>query len=125
MASLLFVDDTVDTCDMLCRLFSRYGHKTACVHDGSEVVGLMRQRHFDLVLLDVMMPGTDGFEVLSQIRAESPPVGSTPVAMYTAMSRADDQARAKKMGANEWIVKGSPFATLRQRVESLLTGVVQ
>jgi len=119
MARLLIVDDTFDTCDMLTRLFQRCGHSVQCVLDGAKVLPLMRTVQFDLVLLDVMMPGVDGFEVLEAIRSElpAPPI---PVAMYSAISDPKEQERAIAMGANEWIIKGTPFSLLRQRLECFL-----
>ena len=120
MANLLIVDDTVETCDILARLFARCGHTPACLHGGQEVVRAMRDGQFDLVLLDVMMPEMDGFAVLAGIRAEPHALSRTPVAMYTAISDPTQQERAIAMGANEWIVKGTPFALLRQRLERFL-----
>ena len=121
MANLLIVDDTVETCDMLARLFARCGHTSACLHGGAQVVQALRQGRFDLVLLDVMMPGTDGFAVLANIRAERDGIARIPVAMYTAISDPAQQERAIALGANEWIVKGTPFSLLRQRLETVLS----
>jgi CheY-like chemotaxis protein len=121
MANLLIVDDTVETCDMLARLFARCGHTPACLHGGADVVSTLRGAAFDLVLLDVMMPDMDGFEVLAAIRAAAPhALARTPVAMYTAISDPLQQERALAMGANEWIVKGTPFQLLRQRLDGFL-----
>ena len=118
MAKLLIVDDTVDTCDMLARLFARCDHAAQCLYRGAEVVATLRDVRFDLVLLDVMMPEMDGFAVLAAIRADpEPAVARTPVAMYTAVTDPREQQRAVDMGADEWIVKGTPFPLLRKRLE--------
>jgi two-component system, OmpR family, copper resistance phosphate regulon response regulator CusR len=70
------------------------------------------------VLLDVMMPGMDGFAVLSAIRADpDPAVARTPVAMYTAIGDPREQQRTLDLRANEWIVKGTPFDLLRKRLD--------
>ena len=122
MARLLIVDDTVETCDMLARLFARCGHTPACLHGGADVVATLRDAPFDLVLLDVMMPEMDGFEVLAAIRRDAAPaVARMPVAMYTALSDPAQQERALALGANEWIVKGTPFQLLRQRLDGFLS----
>jgi DNA-binding response OmpR family regulator len=122
MADLLIVDDTAETCDMLARLFSRCGHSSACLYGGADVISLMHDRRFDLVLLDVMMPGMDGFEVLAAIRGNGHDrVAKTPVAMYTAICDPAAQQRALDMGADEWIIKGTPFPLLRKRLECFLT----
>jgi DNA-binding response OmpR family regulator len=123
MAKLLIVDDTVEACDILGRLFARLGHDAVCVYQGSEVLAAMRGESFQLVLLDVMMPGLDGFDVLRMIRgAAEPGVARTPVAMFTALCDPALQERALAMGANEWIVKGTPFQLLHRRLECFLGG---
>jgi CheY-like chemotaxis protein len=121
MAHLLVVDDTVETCHMLRRLFGKCGHTSACLHDGAGVVDALRGGRFDLVLLDVMMPGMDGFAVLRAIRGD-PAVGPVPVAMYSAIGDPAQQERALAMGADEWIVKGTPFPLLQKRLECFLGG---
>jgi DNA-binding response OmpR family regulator len=107
---------------LLARLFTRCGHTPVCLYNGTAVVAAMRDRPFHLVLLDVMMPEVDGFEVLRLIRAEpEPAVSRTPVAMYTAISDPAQQERGLALGANEWIVKGTPFQLLRQRPDGFLS----
>jgi CheY-like chemotaxis protein len=121
MANVLIVDDTVETCDMLARLFARCGHRSQCLYAGDGVLDLLRRSDaFDLVLLDVMMPGMDGFDVLAGIRADPDPPGMTPVAMYSAIGEPAAIERALALGANEWIVKGTPFQLLRQRLDQFL-----
>jgi CheY-like chemotaxis protein len=118
MANLLIVDDTVETCDMLARLFARCDHESTCLYAGHGVVPALRGGRFDLVLLDVMMPEMDGFAVLAAIRGDpAAAVARTPVAMYTAIADPREQQRALDLGANEWIVKGTPFPLLRQRLQ--------
>jgi CheY-like chemotaxis protein len=122
MANLLIVDDTVETCDMLARLFTRCGHTAKCLYGGGEVLTTLGNLRFDLVLLDVMMPEMDGFAVLAAIRAHPEAcVARTPIAMYTAISEPKEQQRALDMGADEWIVKGTPFQLLRQRLDGFLS----
>jgi CheY-like chemotaxis protein len=119
MANLLIVDDTPDVCRVVLRLFAKCGHAGTCVDDPTRAVAVMRAARFDLVLLDVMMPVMDGFAVLRAIRAD-PVVGRTPVAMYSAISEPAQQARALALGADEWIVKGTPFDLLRRRLDAFL-----
>ena len=121
MAKILIVDDVVDTCTMLKRLFARCGHAASCLFEGSSVVEALHSQNFQLVLLDVMMPGMDGFAVLRAIRSDSESkVAQVPVAMYSAVSDPKAMERALKMGANEWIVKGTPFPLLHQRLDRFL-----
>jgi CheY-like chemotaxis protein len=93
----------------------------SCLFEGSGVVEALRTQPFQLVLLDVMMPGMDGFAVLRAIRNHpEPKVASVPVAMYSAMSDPRAMQRALVLGANEWIVKGTPFPLLHQRLDRFL-----
>jgi CheY-like chemotaxis protein len=121
LAQILVVDDTVETCNMLQRLFNRCGHSTQCLHAGGGVLDALRAVRFDLVLLDVMMPGMDGFAVLGAIRGDGDHgVSRVPVAMYSAISDPREMERALALGANEWIIKGTPFALLQRRLESFI-----
>src|SRR5689334_24994028 len=100
MANILIVDDVVDTCNVLKRLFTRCGHAASCLFEGSGVVEALRSESFQLVLLDIMMPGMDGFAVLRAIRNHpEPEVAQVPVAMYSAMSDPQAMERALQMGA--------------------------
>jgi DNA-binding response OmpR family regulator len=122
MANLLIVDDTVETCTMLQRLFARCGHASTVLYGGQDVLPALREASYDLVLLDVMMPLVDGFEVLRSIRADADArVARTSVAMYSAIGDPVQMERGIASGANEWIVKGTPFALLRQRLERFLS----
>jgi CheY-like chemotaxis protein len=121
MANILIVDDVADTCAMLQRLFARCGHVASCLFEGSGVVEALWSQKFQLVLLDVMMPGMDGFAVLRAIRTHpEPKVAGVPVAMYSAISDPQAMQRALSLGANEWIVKGTPFPLLHQRLDRFL-----
>jgi DNA-binding response OmpR family regulator len=118
VARILIVDDTADTCALLRRLLERCGHVAKCLYGGEGVVEALRAFRFDVVLLDVMMPGVDGFQVLRAIRTDADPaVSGVPVAMYSAIDNPREIERALAMGANEWVVKGTPFALLRKRLE--------
>ena len=82
---LLIVDDVADNREILTRRFVRRGFEIVEASCGEEALELIRQQTFDLVLLDVMMPGMDGGEVLSRIRDEYP-AALLPVIMVTAKS---------------------------------------
>jgi DNA-binding response OmpR family regulator len=121
MHRILVVDDTAETCSLLRRLFALRGHDAQCVNEGAGVVGVLRHGWFDLVVLDVMMPEVDGFDVLGRIRRDADPaVSGVRVVMYSALGDRHHVARARHMGADEWVVKGGPVGLLERRVDTLL-----
>jgi DNA-binding response OmpR family regulator len=115
MPNILIVDDHFDTCDTLRRLFQRSGWSASCMTDGSATPMRLRQCQADVVLLDVMMPDVDGFGVLEAIRSD-PKIARTPVVMYSALSDERTRTRAQAAGANDYLVKGTPFAQIEERV---------
>jgi DNA-binding response OmpR family regulator len=118
VAHILIVDDTRETANLLGRLFGLHGHTAECLYEGAGVFDAMRAVRFDFVVLDVMMPEMDGFEVLRGIRAHGDPaVARVPVVMYSAIDNPREIDRAFAMGANQWVVKGTPFALLQKRLE--------
>jgi DNA-binding response OmpR family regulator len=115
MAKILIVDDQPEVCDVLQRLFKALQWESACVTDPRAVHATVRSARPDVVLLDVMMPELDGFAILEQIRSD-PDVGTTPVVMYSAVNDERTVDRALGAGADDYIVKGTPFKQIRDRV---------
>jgi len=115
MPRILIVDDHFDTCDTLRRLFKRSGWCADCVTDGVAATDRLHDFHADVVLLDVMMPKVDGFGVLAAIRAD-PTISRTPVVMYSALSDEKTKGRATAAGAADYVVKGTPFSQIEERV---------
>lgn len=115
MAKILIVDDQPEVCDVMRRLFKALQWESVCVTDPKTVHATVRSAHPDVVLLDVMMPELDGFAVLEQIRSD-PDVGTTPVVMYSAVNDERTVDRALGAGADDYIVKGTPFKQIRDRV---------
>lgn len=85
--------------------------------DGEQGLKALTTEKFDIVILDVMMPKMDGFEVLSAIRAQGI---NTPVMMLTALNQATDQVRGLKAGADDYLAKPFDISVLRARIEALL-----
>ena len=115
MATILIVDDQPEVCEVMQRLFKAMGWVSVCLTDPKTVHGTVRDRKPNVVLLDVMMPQTDGFSVLREIRADAE-VGTTPVIMYSALGDEATRRRALEAGADDYIVKGTPFKQIRDRV---------
>ncbi|MGD1036131.1 MAG: EAL domain-containing protein [Roseiarcus sp.] len=112
---LLIVDDLADNRDMLTRRFRRHGFEIVEADCGPEALRLVNEQTFDCVLLDVMMPGMDGTEVLRQIREKFSP-SLLPVVMVTAKSQSEDIVDALKFGANDYVTKPVDFSVALARV---------
>ena len=121
MSTVCIVDDQLDLCDLLRRLFEKSGHPAICLTDPTQVTATLHARRTNVVLLDVMMPVVDGFDVLRAIRSD-PALSETPVVMYSALGDDATRQRAIDAGANDYIVKGLRFSDIKQRLAPYLAG---
>ncbi len=117
---LLVVDDDPRNRDMLCRRLARKGFEVAEAPDGESALSYISENPVDLVLLDVMMPGMDGLQVLSELRKDRT-VADLPVIMATAKTESEDIVEALKLGANDYVTKPIDFAVALARVETQLS----
>jgi two-component system response regulator CpxR len=110
------IDDDAELCALLVELLTREGFAVECEHEGTRGLDCALHGGFDLVLLDVMLPGLDGFEILRQLRAES----RVPVLMLTARGEDVDRISGLEMGADDYL--GKPFNTreLLARIRAIL-----
>ena len=97
MERLLVVDDDAELCQLVTRFLSREGFEISWAFSGDAGVERAFSEDFSLIMLDVMMPETDGFDVLRRIRQRS----RTPVLMLTARGDTDDRIRGLEMGADD------------------------
>jgi signal transduction histidine kinase len=116
---LLVVDDDANNRDVLSRRLERQGHQTVTAANGKDALALLAGQGFDLVLLDLMMPEMDGFEVLRRIKAD-PSLAKTPVVMISALSEIENVARCIEMGAEDYLPKPFNPTLLRARVDASL-----
>jgi two-component system, OmpR family, response regulator MprA len=114
---ILLVDDDAGLRKALRRVLSSHGFEVEVAEDGVEALCRLRTRSFDLLVLDVMMPGSDGIEVCERLRAGG---ADTPVLMLTARDAVRDRVAGLEAGADDYLVK--PFANeeLVARVRALL-----
>jgi DNA-binding response OmpR family regulator len=116
---LLVVDDNEMNRDMLSRRLSRHGHTVTTAEDGQKTLELIKKQQFDVILLDIMMPGISGIEVLKTIR-KSYSASELPVIMVTAKGDSDDVVKALKLGANDYVIKPLDFPVVLARVQTQL-----
>jgi DNA-binding response OmpR family regulator len=113
MAMILVVEDDHAINELIVRNLKLVGHSYIQAFDGIEAVKLASENQIDLILLDVMLPGMDGFEVITQI----PP---TPVIFITAKDGLDDRLSGLSLGADDYIVKPFEMLEMLARVEAVL-----
>lgn len=114
---ILVVEDAVDLAEAIVRRFQRAGHALDPVTSGEEAEEYLRHQIYDLVILDINLPGKDGFAVLKGLRDAKDP---TPVLVITARSEIDDRVSALDVGADDYIVKPFDFRELEARARALL-----
>jgi sigma-B regulation protein RsbU (phosphoserine phosphatase) len=115
--TLLVVDDDELNRDMLSRRLERKGFRVAVSADGPSALALIAARPFDLVLLDVMMPGLSGLDVLRIIRQQHPAT-DLPVIMATARDQSEEIVHALQLGASDYVTKPLDFPVVLARIET-------
>ncbi len=116
MASVLLVDDDPKIRELLRLYIEREGHRTIAAADGEMALGAALRQRPDLVILDVMLPGLDGFEVCRRIRE----VSEVPILLLTARSGDSDKVVGLDLGADDYVVKPFSPRELMARVRALL-----
>ena len=115
-AKLLVVDDDPNICDMLKLYFENEGYKVRTAFDGAEGLNAFKLYDPDLVLLDIMMPRKDGWQVCREIRE----ISSKPVIMITAKGEVIDKVLGLELGADDFIVKPFDMKELSARIKAVL-----
>ena len=115
MIRILIVEDEKPIADLLDMSLTAAGYTCDCLMSGTAAADAVGEKRYDLILLDVMMPGIDGFELMEYLA----PLG-IPVIFITARSAVKDKIRGLKLGADDYIVKPFEIAELLARVETVL-----
>ena len=113
---VLIVEDDHNIADLLRLYLEKEGYEVTIAPDGLKGVESFRSSHPDLVLLDVMLPGMDGWSVCRTIRAEA----KTPIIMLTAKSETEDKVYGLKQGADDYITKPFEMKEVLARIEAVL-----
>lgn len=116
-ATILLAEDHLDSREALCALLEAFGFVVIPAVNGAEAVRLARDRHPDLILMDIMMPEVDGFEATRQIR-DFPETCNVPIITLTAMEGARD--RAMEAGADDYLAKPINSGQLLDKVRDWL-----
>jgi len=114
--AILMVDDDVELCALVSEYLGGHGYQVFAVHDGSTGLRRALEGRHDLIILDVMLPVLDGFEVLRQLRKRS----NVPVIMLTARAEEHDRVRGFGEGVDDYLVKPFAAAELLGRVRAVL-----
>lgn len=115
MIKIFIVEDEKPISDLLRMSLSKAGYECTCAYDGMKAADVLEYERFDLILLDVMLPGADGFELMDYIRPLE-----MPVIFITAKNMVEDRVRGLRMGADDYIVKPFEIIELLARVETVL-----
>ena len=113
---ILIVDDDQNICELLRLYLAKEGYETLIAHDGEKALELFEQNKPNMVLLDVMMPRMDGWEVCRRIRAQ----GNTPIIMLTAKGETFDKVLGLELGADDYVVKPFDSKEVVARIKAVL-----
>lgn len=116
---IMIVDDDVNICELLRLYLEKEGFTTVILNNGQDVVESFNSVKPDLVLLDIMLPGLDGWQVCRKIRS----VSSTPVIMLTAKGETFDKVLGLELGADDYIVKPFDTKEVLARIKAVLRRV--
>lgn len=115
---ILLVEDNRDILANLADYLTLKGYTVDCAQDGLSGLQLASSKHFDLLVLDVMLPGIDGFTLCQRLREEAR--SSTPVIMLTARDTLDDRLQGFRSGADDYLLKPFALSELAARIEAVL-----
>lgn len=113
---ILLIDDDVELCALMAEFFSQHGFGLEAVHNGREGLARALEGNFDLLILDVMLPVLDGFEILRQFRRRS----HAPVIMLTARTEHRDRINGLEAGADDYLPKPFDPEELLARIRAVL-----
>ena len=114
---ILLAEDEVDLNNVVTRYLKKNGYSVDSVLDGEEALDYLEYSEYDLVILDIMMPKVDGFEVIKKLRDKG---NHTSVLMLTARDSADDKVKGLDLGADDYIVKPFDFNELLARIRAVV-----
>lgn len=115
MIRILVVEDERSISNLIAMNLRKAGYSCECVFDGVAAADLVEKEYFDLILLDVMLPGIDGFELMTYIKTRD-----IPVIFLTAKASVTDRVKGLRLGADDYLTKPFEIVELLARVEAVL-----
>ena len=115
MIKILIVEDEEPISNLIRMNLTKAGYQCKCAFDGDTAADMMAENNFDLALLDIMLPGINGYELMEYARTLG-----LPVIFITAMDKVDDKVKGLRSGAEDYIAKPYEIAELLARVETVL-----
>ena len=112
---ILIIEDETKIAEFLAKGLNESGYLASFAHDGLTGLKLLQEKNFDLVILDVMLPEMDGWQVLKTLRTFS----KIPVLMLTAKDHVLDRVKGLELGADDYLIKPFSYIELLARVKSL------
>jgi len=114
MAHILIVEDEKSINDLIAMNLALVGHSSVQAYDGNEALNYLKQNTYSLIIMDIMLPGVDGFALMEYV-----PEG-TPVIFLTAMGNLSDKVKGLNLGADDYIVKPFEAVELLARIDAVL-----
>ncbi len=121
MARILIVDDSPTELYRLASLLERHGHQVLRAGNGGDGVALARQERPDLILMDVVMPGLNGFQATRQLTRD-PGTGHIPVIIVTTKDQETDKVWGRRQGARDYLIKPIDEGTLLKTIAAVQAG---
>jgi DNA-binding response OmpR family regulator len=121
---ILIVDDDLETLRLVGLMLQRQGYTISAANSGSQALSMAKKEQPDLILLDVMMPEMDGYEVARQLRADTE-LSQIPILMFTAKSQVEDKVTGYESGADDYLTKPTHPAELNAHIKALLSRSVK
>ena len=119
LKTILVIEDEVDIQNFISRVLELEGYQVLRAGDGKTGLDMLRENHVALVLLDLRLPGTDGWSVLREIK-RNPDLSSLPVIVLTAIAESIQRKKTLRMGATKYLIKPLSASSLSQSIASVL-----
>jgi DNA-binding response OmpR family regulator len=116
MSKILVVDDEKNICELLSLYLIKEGYEVVCANDGEAAITKFNSEPFDIVLLDIMLPKKDGWEVCKEIRK----ISQTPIIMLSAKGETFDKVLGLELGADDYVTKPFDTKELVARIKSVI-----